>query len=111
MKLIKSQQTIEEQQHSIRWRIKAVVTRLMRQNSVLRTNAYESKTTALHRQNLSAITSISTLRNSVGLSLCHADAFRQRVSFSFGTFLLDKQKKSTLAPDTRAYYHLHINKK
>ena len=53
---------IEKPQPGIRWRIKAVVTRLMKLNSVLRANAYESKTRALHRQNLSAIPTISDLR-------------------------------------------------
>ena len=98
MKLIRSQQTIEEQQHSIRWRIKAVVTRLMKLNSVLRANAYESKTRALHRQNLSAIPTISDLRNSVGLFF-GLRSLLAKIAFSFGTLLLATQKKSTLAPD------------
>ena len=93
MNLIRSQQTIEEQQHSIRWRIKAVVTRLMKLNSVLRANAYESKTRALHRQNLSAIPTISDLRNSVGLFFgLRSLLAKNRLFFWYFTFGDAKEK-------------------
>ena len=57
------------------------------------------------RQNLSATSVISDLRNSVGLPLCHADAFRQRVPFSL-VLSFGQAKERTLAPDRQ--YELYL---